>query len=177
MLEAELQQLRDKLAECPYQMLATHECAKTLRDAMATASRRLMIVSAFLSSQVVNDNFIQRLEDCLKRGVEVWIGFGFGDKAKRSRFDWSHAEDALKDLRRKYKKSMFLHDFKNSHEKLLIKDDDYVVVGSYNWLSFEQERGASYRRENALLVKDGRVIAEHWNEFSRVMSPESKAEG
>jgi phosphatidylserine/phosphatidylglycerophosphate/cardiolipin synthase-like enzyme len=69
---------------------------------------------------------------------------------------------------------MVLHDFKNSHEKLLIKDDDYVVVGSYNWLSFEQERRGSYRRENALLVRDRRLISEQWEEYTKVMRPEAK---
>jgi hypothetical protein len=173
-LEQELQHLRAKLEECPYQMLATYECSKILRDAMATASRRLMIVSAFLSDKIVNDKFIETLQGCLNRGVEVWVGFGFDDKVKRGRFDWSYAEDALKELRRKNKKSMVLHDFKNSHEKLLIKDDEYVVVGSYNWLSFEQERWGSYRRENALLVRDRRLISEQWEEYTKVMRPEAK---
>ena len=175
-LEQELQQLRARLEECPYQMLATYECSKILRDAIVTASRRLMIVSAFLSDKIVNDRFIESLQCCLRRGVEVWVGFGFDDKVKRGRYDWSYAEEALKDLRRKNKKLMFLHDFKNSHEKLLIKDDEYVIVGSYNWLSFEQERGSSYRRENALLVRDSRVISQHWGEFTQVMRPEPKTE-
>jgi hypothetical protein len=171
-LEQELQALRTKLEQAPLQMLATYECARILRNAIATASRRLMIVSAFLSDNVVNGQFIAGLQACLHRGVEVWVGFGFDDKVKRGRFDWSYAEEALKDLRRKNKKSMILHDFGNSHEKLLIKDDDYVVVGSYNWLSFEQERGRRYRRENALLVRSSKCISNHWEEYTKVMRPE-----
>ncbi len=83
-LEQELQLLRARLEECPFQMLATYECAKILRDAIMTASHRLMIVSAFLSDKIVNEKFIESLQGCLSRGVDVWIGFGFDDKGLAS---------------------------------------------------------------------------------------------
>ncbi|MEQ9410693.1 MAG: phospholipase D-like domain-containing protein [Fuerstiella sp.] len=164
-LESKIEELKKLLAEQPAQMLRTYECGKILNEAIANAKQKLLIVSAFLSRQVVNASFIERLEGCLKRGVQVWIGFGFGDGGKRERYDWTDAEDALKQLRKRYKKQFILHDLKNSHEKILIVDDAYVVVGSYNWLSFQQDKNSKYRRENAVQVRQAQTVKEYWDEF------------
>ena len=169
-LQLTIDQLKQELSRQPVEMLRTFECGKVLRDSIANAKDRLLIVSAFLSAQVVNLKFIADIEQCLKRGVQIWIGYGFDDRGKRERYDWTDAEDALRQLRKRYKKQLILHDLKNSHEKILIVDNEYVVVGSYNWLSFQQDPRSRYRRENAVLIRQAQTINEYWEEFLKVIT-------
>ena len=39
-----------------------------------------MIISPWIRAQVVNQDFLRKLKDTLKRGVKVYIGYGIAEK-------------------------------------------------------------------------------------------------
>ena len=55
----------------------------------------------------------------------------------------------------------------NTHEKILIRDHDFAVSGSFNWLSFKPTpKKSRYRYEDALLVSDPTVIEEYFADIT-----------
>lgn len=96
----------------------------------------IVILSGWITNYVVNQYFIQELESALKRGVKIFIGYGWQNSmGKHEEFESSiQAINQIEILVLKYPDQLFVGKFAN-HEKILIKDDDYVVYGSNNWLS------------------------------------------
>ena len=81
--------------------------------------------------------------------------------------DWEKAEQSLKSLQSKYKSQFMLRDFGDTHEKILVCDDKYVVTGSYNWLSFKANPKSKKRRqEDAVVIKDADVVEEYFAELT-----------
>lgn len=109
---------------------------KELNAAVDTATNRLVILSGWISSSVVNDRFSDRIDRALGRGVLLFIGYGWED-SKGSHVESDSASDALMRLERlrvSHPRSLVVTKFVND-QKILIKDDDYMICGSSNWLS------------------------------------------
>jgi phosphatidylserine/phosphatidylglycerophosphate/cardiolipin synthase-like enzyme len=133
---------------------------------------RLVILSAFLSTDAVDSIFLSQLENALKRGVKVWIGYGMGKHGNRqqereSSANWSRAETELQNLRKRYKDAFELRDFGDTHEKILLCDNEFVVTGSYNWLSFKANpRSKKRRQEDAMMVTNPELIEKYFSEIT-----------
>ncbi len=132
----------------------------------------MVIVSAFLSVGVVNDDFLKKLEAALARGVKVWIAYGMGnqgggDRDRERSPDWTQAKSGLERLRKKYQDIFQLKDMGNTHEKILLCDNDYVVSGSFNWLSFRGDKGRRIRYEDALQVSEPAIIDHYFTEITK----------
>jgi hypothetical protein len=174
-LERERQEkklLEEKLSQLKVYRLNTFQCRDLLKETLRDVKERLVIVSAFLSDSVVDKAFLSSLEAALNRGVKVWIAFGMGDEDGRDarKPDSHRAEGELKELRKRFKGSFKLMDCgktrHKTHEKILIRDSDFVVTGSFNWLSYRGERGHGYRREDALRVTDPKTIEEYFRDIT-----------
>lgn len=179
LLKAEIDQLRTEKVALEVSLnnrkgrkLRTYDCKRVLSESLAKAKERLVIVSAFISTAVVDHKFLVALEDVLKRGVKVWIVYGLHDEIKSHRYDWRDAATSLSDLRKRYKDQFFLLDHGQVHSKWLICDSDFVAVGSFNWLSFRGDQGRSYRHEHALMVTEPATI-EEWVDETRGLFPQS----
>jgi len=107
-----------------------------LIDAVISASDRLIILSGWIVSYVVNDRFASQLETAIKRGVQIYIGYGWEDSYGNHKGTDSHIEamNRLERLKGLYSGNLHVGKFAN-HQKILIKDDEYIVCGSNNWLS------------------------------------------
>ncbi len=79
---------------------------------------------------------------------------------------WRDAEAGLARLGRKYPEAFQLKDLGNTHEKILLRDNDFVVSGSFNWLSFRGDRGRRFRYEDALQVTEPAAIEEYFMEIT-----------
>ena len=107
-----------------------------LIDAVISASDRLIILSGWINSYVVNDQFVWQLETAVERGVEIYIGYGWEDSSGNHQETGSHidAMNRLEKLKGLYSRNFHVGKFAN-HQKILIKDDEFIVCGSHNWLS------------------------------------------
>lgn len=169
--KAEKAELERKLAQRSVRRLKTYDCGLLLRSSVRVVKTRLVIVSAFLSTEVVDAEFLKHLEEALARGVKVWIAYGMGnrrghDNDRESSPGWKRAEEDLQSLQQKYPGTFQLKDRGNTHEKILLRDTDFVVSGSFNWLSFRGERGRRFRYEDAIQMSESTTIEEYFADLT-----------
>ena len=142
------------------QTLLCHEHPIYLRRSLLSAKQRLIIVSPWIRDAVVDFPFCASLEALLRRGVEVYIGFGINeaDDAKKKsltvKADISiKAERELLGLAGRFENFKFVN-IGNTHRKSLVCDDELAIVTSFNWLSYKgdskgrprDERGVAFRK-------------------------------
>jgi hypothetical protein len=146
---------QDQLAKT-YELLETFDHPRYLQEALESASSRLVIVSPWIKRRVVNDSFLGNLRRLLDRGVDVFIGFGFGADGG------DDDQDAVRGLERLAKEfpRLTLRRFGDSHSKVLIRDEAYAIIGSFNWLSFVGDPDRTFRDERSLLVRRPEVVTE-----------------
>lgn len=162
-LEREKEDLEKKRNSRKVKFLWTPEIKEKFWEAIRTVKNHLLILSGFISSEVVNGELETELRKALKRGVEIFIGYGFGKderRGKRSRElpSWREAEEVFKRLKDEFPGQFIYKDIGRSHEKRLICDDSFTFGGSFNLLSFtgESRGGKKLRHEGADLIIDSK---------------------
>jgi phosphatidylserine/phosphatidylglycerophosphate/cardiolipin synthase-like enzyme len=181
-LQDQIRELEAKLAAAEAERNArkvkylwTPEIRAKLWEALRTAKERLLILSGWISSEVVDERFIDAIDAALKRGVKIWIGYGFDKESRRgqehrNKGSWREAEDALASLQRSYPDQLVVRDVGRSHEKRLICDNRFTFGGSFNLLSFsgEQRGHGKVRHEGADLIEDPEFCEQLYNRYLRM---------
>lgn len=152
-----------------------HQHPALLKKALLTSKSRLLIISPWIRHQVVNWEFIASLEALLRQGVDVHIGYGLDDfdaggkaDAAKSKLPITpQAEKDLKQLAEKYKKNFKFVFVGNTHRKVLISDDSFAVVTSFNWLSFKGDPRDKPRDEGGVVIRKKTYID---SEFEKSLS-------
>jgi len=139
--------------------LAVFDHADILVDALKNSKQRLMIISPWIRRKVVNEQFLKEIENLLTSGVSVYIGYGYSDG---SRGDPSPIRK-LGELMKRFRNFYFV-DFGDTHAKVLISDDRYFVVSSFNWLSFKGDPTATFRDEQGILVALPNLVNEKFQD-------------
>ena len=127
-------------------IVAPYDHPDYLKDALEVSKSRLLIFSPWVNAAIVNEDFRYKLEQLLKRGVSVTIGWGFGtDRESEKSKNHSSALRRLQKMTNHYKNFNFVK-LDESHAKVLIYDDTYIAT-SFNWLSFKGDKNLTYRTE------------------------------
>lgn len=119
------------------EVIAGADHKNELTGSFSRAQKTLIIASGFVSSNVVNDYFLNNLAATLNRGITVTLIYS----DQKSHSDWmnsgyKNATSELSRLVRKYPNLKLIE--KHTHQKALIVDDLYAIVGSFNFLSNEK---------------------------------------
>ncbi len=144
------------------QSVLCHEHPGLLKRALQISNDRLLIISPWIRHQVVDSEFIRLLEEALRRGVDVYIGYGIdengggGNKKDQKLPITNQAKSELDRLDRKYNNFNFVY-VGNTHRKSLVCDDVFAVTTSFNWLSFRGDKGKP-RDERGQLVNKKRYV-------------------
>jgi hypothetical protein len=149
-VEQQLDSAEAALSRLPVRLLEVHEHPALLEDALTATEERLLIVSPWIRSAVVNDRFIAKLESLIEKGVEVSIAYGIDDGRQGSVND-SPVEQRLSKLSGSKPNFHFVR-LGDTHAKILLVDERFVVVTSYNWLSFRGDPNRPFRDERGTLV-------------------------
>jgi hypothetical protein len=149
-LQRRLDEAETALARVPARLLEVHEHPELLAEALETAEERLLIVSPWIRAAVVNGIFLQNVEALLGKGVHVAIGFGIDDSKVGQDRD-AEAEEKLAALATRYTGFRFVR-LGDTHAKVLVLDRRYVIVTSFNWLSFRGDPRRPFRDERGTLV-------------------------
>lgn len=162
--KAYLKALEEKISTMQVRPLAVYEHAALLREALETAQERLLIISPWIRRAVVNGEFMRTLQKTLGRGVTVYIGYGLGD-ADEGEKNWD--KEARKELERLADSSarFCLKRTGDTHAKVLIKDHEFFVISSFNWLSFKGDPHRTFREEWGTLVSIPEVVDKYFNEM------------
>lgn len=163
--EEQLKRLTQRLLRC-------HEHPKLLRDVLAKTQKRLLIISPWIRHQVVDSSFINCLEALLRNGVEIYIGYGLanegraGDREKESITPQARAD--LDKLKKRF--NNFTCTFVgNTHRKMLIYDNRFAVITSFNWLSFKGNPKDRARDEAGYLVSEASAVEEIFRDCLRLI--------
>jgi len=165
--------MESMLASVPMRWLEMYEHRPLLEKALKDTQKRLMIISPWIRANSVNRWFLQQFENLLKRGVQVFIGYGLGEKDENRYPRDIEAEKALQKLADRYSKSFILKRLGDTHAKILISDNNYAVTTSFNWLSFKGERDRTFRDERGTLVSDSQKIDELFANLLRRLTEEA----
>ncbi len=105
-----------------YKLGNYRENRQLLAEALATAKQRLLIIAPWVKQAVVNTDFVAKLEQRLRAGVEVTVAHGYGDDDRGSD---EFALNRLSNLAARYEKFTFVR-VKNEQE---LEHGDYVFIG------------------------------------------------
>lgn len=122
-----------------------------LIEAFKTAVSNIYIVSPWVRNKVL-EKYKEYMESALKNGVNIYINYGISNKGKED-ID-KDAQKYFNELKKKYK-NLHIHGNSNTHSKILICDDKWIVSGSFNWLSYD---GSDDRNESSTLLIDKNII-------------------
>ena len=119
---------------------------KRLKQAIKSAQETVVILSGLDVEKVETQEFRTALERCLKRGVMVYIGYGY-QKTKSAKQDITAREIAKEKLdslmgwylKRKLEGRLEVYSYP-THSTALIKDDEYAIIGNYDWLSVKNDK-------------------------------------
>lgn len=143
-----------------------------LDRALQEAQHRLLINSPWIHSSAVDHSFLRRLENRLIDGLSVFIAYGL-EKEKRPYASYVEAEESLKSLARTYP-NFHLTKLGDTHAKILICDESFMVVTSFNWLSFRGDRDKVFRDERGVMVTLPEIINEQFDLIHDRMSDVEK---
>ncbi len=127
-----------------------------LKLALQGATSHIIINSPWIRDDVVDNEFKQNLESALCRGVNILIVYGMATNNKhQNKPDISKkAKDFFERLKKSYDKGFCLQKSEGNHAKVLICDEKFMVISSYNWLSFPGEKTNSVRIETGTIIKN-----------------------
>lgn len=158
-LSAEVQNdVEQRISNGNYDVVVGRDHEHQLDKALDSAHHRLIILSGWVRASVVNRHRETHLENALRRGVNVTIGYGWqGHEPSERSHSEREGERRLTHLKQRAIKfgggQLEIVDFSN-HAKLLLVDQEYAVCGSHNWLSNSGTRNT----EISLLTRDKHVI-------------------
>lgn len=141
-------------------ILEPKEHYELLLQALQLAKKSIVIVSPWMHYTVLDEQFQKFIQEALKRNVKVRIGFGY-IKTKYSLSDidnivkvdnakYAHKEEtaaSITSLHQILKNDLYY--VPPIHSKILLIDDEYLFLGSHNWLS---NRGKRNRDEVSCLL-------------------------
>lgn len=125
-------------------MLRNEEITEEIKRAVTQARREIDIISPWIEEKVVK-RYLQDFHDAIRRGVVVKILYGMGTAGQGRNIDTDQTVEYLK-KEFSYTKKMSIRRG-NEHSKLIICDDAFYIITSFNPLSFGGKFGANTRGE------------------------------
>jgi hypothetical protein len=152
-LKAELERIRAELEKAQHERdsvrrIDVGEHRKILLEGLRTASKRVIIIAPWISPVAVDGEFRHALTRALRRRAHVVIGWGYPEEL--SEYKWERTQSTIRRMQEEASKAgrgrLEIIEHGKTHEKVLIVDHDFMVVTSFNRLSFRGEWG---QREEA----------------------------
>lgn len=138
-----------------YLDISTFEHKELIKEALLTADTAVYIESPWIRKATME--YLPAMEFFLKKkGTKLFISYGIDASFKNA----PHKDtfDKIEELKSRYNDRVFIFHlpthfktkFPNrngSHRKILIKDFEYYIKGSYNWLSYSGNENENYAVE------------------------------
>lgn len=122
--------------------------------------------SIYIQSPWVNWRTLQLYKDYIEaavnRGVKVTIKYGL---KPRNRFDKIGIDEESKRFFNSLDKSLFFLIKGDDHSKIVICDNEFMIMGSFNWLSFGGGNEPNARGETSSIIKNEAEIKKQIAKF------------
>ena len=137
--------------------LSIWETQSQFKQALNSVRNNILIESPWIKRATLQ--YLDLLENALKRNVKIFILYGIKNNDEH---DYGTMKK-LEELFSKYKSLHLIHlpshfekvgNYKmvGTHRKLIIKDNDYYIQGSFNFLSFNKKEGQKVANEESILI-------------------------
>ncbi len=166
----ESERLRVQLQRNQGTFLRTEDHRAVLERALREAREEIIIISPWMNRRTCDDDLCDLLAQALKRGVRIRIGYGITERvgdldAGRNRTNAQKVIRAIAtavDLHTPPERARLLDIQRtgDTHQKILVCDRSFGVLGSFNWLSYRGERDREYRNETSILLRDPASVTE-----------------
>lgn len=140
-----------------------------LLSSIRNSKESLLVLSGWISSSVVNRQFLRELDSALGRGVNIYLGFGYEDSKGTHEMtaNAKKAEKMIMNLANQQSNGsgqLYIGRF-NNHQKIIIRDQKQVVCGSHNWLSNKTFKN----QERSFIVNDSKLAKAAYEEMSAII--------
>ena len=139
------------------EIIHTSEHRDYLFKAFKEAEDRVMIVSPWIRSNVIDNRFLEILEKTLRKKVQVYIFYGLKQKKGWGQQNDTNAIRKLEELANSYNNFWF-EKVDNTHRKIIVCDNQFGIVTSFNFLSFKADPKKTYRDELGVILRDKKTI-------------------
>lgn len=141
-------------------VLSIWETQAQFEEVLKTVKNKLLIESPWIKRATLQ--YIPLMEEALKRDVKMLIIYGIEHNDEH----FYPAIHKLKALDKQYPKQLNLihlptyfyinsnNNLSGTHRKLVIKDDEYYLLGSFNFLSFNKKEGQKVANEESMLITE-----------------------
>jgi len=138
-------------------ILETYEHPQFLKIALEASRKRLVILSPWITTAVVDQEFLKGLRSRLVDGVEVYLGWGLSKSETHEPNAHPGAYRRLQQLDADFKNFRFAR-LGHLHSKILVSDQSFGIITSFNWLSFRGDPTRTYRDERGYLLTEPREV-------------------
>lgn len=153
-------------------LLKTLQLRGALKKATLDAQHTLLMISPWLNQGAIDKEMTEWFDDALasKNKLKIYIGYGIERLPEQPQSPKDRRQmNALRHLEaisRRHNNRLKLFEIGNTHEKIIVVDHAYGIIGSFNFLSFNPkfERGPGVRRELSYRISqpdDVRDLADH----------------
>ncbi len=122
--------------------------------------------SIYIQSPWINWRTLQLykdyIENAVNRGVKVTIKYGM---KPRNRFDKIGIDEESKRFFNSLDKNLFRFIKRDDHSKIVICDSEFMIMGSFNWLSFGGGNEPNARGETSSIIKNEAEIKKQIAKF------------
>lgn len=158
---------RNLSEQSDYRFLSDNESHRDfMLEALKKSEIYVVIRSAFISSNVIDDAFLSAVKSALTRGVTVYLEWGYRVIVSRRNDNEISAVKALRDFTRSLEPNLrnrLKLTYSPTHVKEISVDDRFASSGSFNWLS-NASFGKLRNKERSLVLFDERVAREISND-------------
>lgn len=138
-------------------ILSTYDHRPLLIQALKEAKNTIVIISPWIKASGLNGEILDLIEQAVKRKTKVIIGYGISEKEDSDKW----IIDRLNDIKsNKLGKNLELIALNNTHEKVLLMDNKFMVITSFNWLSFKGDSKRGFRQETGYYTESKECISE-----------------
>lgn len=135
-------------------MLEVGEHKRYFIYVLKNAKKHIYIQSPWVRHNVL-EIYKEYIQSALEKGIKITIKYGMQKRSEKDKQEIDEeALTYLNELKAKYPNFSLKHDY--DHSKILICDDEFMIVGSFNWLSFggENKGGEALRGETSTIIKN-----------------------
>ena len=148
-------------------VLQNEEIRKVFLESFTLAQREIDIISPWINRIALNQEAQNLMEDALKRSVRIRIIYGITGTGEGSRERQERSKVIIDELSARFQQygTLFGAMLDNTHEKLLLCDETFMMVSSFNLLSFDGKYGAITRKEMMYYIENPNQIRQIRNAY------------
>ena len=145
-------------------LLSTYDHRPLLIRALTEAQNSVVIISPWIKNSGLNNEILRLVEKAIQRGVKVIIGYGISEQEDSDKWIISKLNELSIKRNIGILKLIALN---NTHEKVLLMDNKFLVVTSFNWLSFKGDPNKGFRQETGIYTESQESIQAMKADLSR----------